>query len=187
MRTLLDAGLVVFDERGYQAARVDDIVKGARTSHGTFYLYFANKEDLFRVLAEECAEIITTLTDDLGPIGPDDDGYSVLRTWIAGFVDTYRRHGPVIRTWAEAQVDDRDINELGMRAMDNIVSGLAQRIAESSGTADPGTAALALVAMVERLSYFLGSRDIVHDTDELLDTLTQFAHLGIFGATRASA
>ena len=27
---------------------VDDIVRAARTSHGTFYLYFANKEDLLR-------------------------------------------------------------------------------------------------------------------------------------------
>jgi AcrR family transcriptional regulator len=187
MRTLLDAGLEVFNERGYQAARVDDIVKGARTSHGTFYLYFANKEDLFRVLAAECAEIITKLTEDLGPIRADDEGYAALRAWIAGFVDAYRRHGPVIRTWAEAQVDDREINELGMRAMDSVVAGLTRRIAESEGNADPGTAALALVAMVERLSYFIGSREIAHDTDELLDTLTQFAHLGIFGATRASA
>ena len=42
MRKLLDAGMTVFERRGYHAARVDDIVKVARTSHGTFYLYFAN-------------------------------------------------------------------------------------------------------------------------------------------------
>ena len=46
MRRLLDAGMRVFAERGFHAARVDDIVRAARTSHGTFYLYFANKEDL---------------------------------------------------------------------------------------------------------------------------------------------
>ena len=96
MRTLLDAGIEVFDKRGYQAARVDDVVRAARTSHGTFYLYFANKEDLFRVLAEECATTITALTGDLGPIGPDDDGYEALRGWIAGFLGAYRDHGPVI-------------------------------------------------------------------------------------------
>src|SRR6185503_19557856 len=48
---LLEAGARVFAERGYHAARVDDVVKAARTSHGTFYLYFSNKEDLFRALA----------------------------------------------------------------------------------------------------------------------------------------
>jgi AcrR family transcriptional regulator len=180
MRTLLDAGMRVFDERGYQAARVDDVVRAADTSHGTFYLYFANKEDLFRVLAEECAATVTALTDDLGPIGPDRAGYETLRGWIAGFLTTYRQHGPVIRAWAESQVDDRDLNNLGTRSLDAIVTGLADRIAKH-GTGDPETAALALVAMVERLGYFISSRDIGHDNDELLDTLARFVHVGIFG------
>src|SRR5205823_9576442 len=43
VRKLLDAGIEVFGTKGYFPARVDDIVKVARTSHGTFYLYFANK------------------------------------------------------------------------------------------------------------------------------------------------
>ena len=64
----------VFAERGFQAARVDDIVRAARTSHGTFYLYFANKEDLLRALAVECAHEMDALADGLGAITPDDDG-----------------------------------------------------------------------------------------------------------------
>ncbi len=48
MSRLLDAGMRVFAERGVHAARVDDIVRAARTSHGTFYLYFPNKEALLR-------------------------------------------------------------------------------------------------------------------------------------------
>ena len=52
---LLDAGATVFANRGVHAARVDDIVKVAATSHGTFYLYFANKEELFHALAEQVA------------------------------------------------------------------------------------------------------------------------------------
>ena len=66
MRKLSDAGLRVFAERGYPPARVDDIVRAARTSHGTFYLYFANKEDLLRALAVECADSLFELADSLG-------------------------------------------------------------------------------------------------------------------------
>ncbi len=64
---LLDAGASVFAERGYHAARVDDIVKAAETSHGTFYLYFASKEDLFRTLAQDLAASMVDLARELHP------------------------------------------------------------------------------------------------------------------------
>src|SRR6478609_3576286 len=70
MRRLSDAGMRVFAERGYHQSRVDDIVRAARTSHGTFYLYFANKEDLLRALAIDCADDLAKLSDTLGPVGP---------------------------------------------------------------------------------------------------------------------
>src|SRR6202049_1037086 len=73
-RNLLDAGAQVFATKGYFAARVDDIVKVARTSHGTFYLYFANKEDLFRALAAEVADEMTKLADSLGQLEPGPAG-----------------------------------------------------------------------------------------------------------------
>src|SRR4051812_6969422 len=48
---LLDAGASVFASKGYHETRVDDIVDAAGTSHGTFYRYFDNKDQLFRVIA----------------------------------------------------------------------------------------------------------------------------------------
>src|SRR5438128_5189438 len=89
MRKLLDAGMTVFERRGYHAARVDDIVKVARTSHGTFYLYFANKEDLFRALVTDVAHQMTSLSDSLPEITPDDAGFDDLREWLARFMDLY--------------------------------------------------------------------------------------------------
>src|SRR5258708_36020218 len=53
VRNLLEAGLAEFDERGFQAVRVDDIVRRAQISHGTFYLYFSNKEDPFKALLRD--------------------------------------------------------------------------------------------------------------------------------------
>ncbi|MGH3211976.1 MAG: TetR/AcrR family transcriptional regulator, partial [Trebonia sp.] len=43
VRKLLEAGMTEFEERGFNGVRVDDVVKRAGISHGTFYLYFANK------------------------------------------------------------------------------------------------------------------------------------------------
>src|ERR1700678_1078985 len=53
VRKLLDAGMIEFEERGFGGVRVDDVVKRAGISHGTFYLYFANKEDLFKALLRD--------------------------------------------------------------------------------------------------------------------------------------
>ena len=52
-RRIVDEAAALLNVRGYHAARVDDIVKLARTSHGTFYLYFANKEELFKAVVRE--------------------------------------------------------------------------------------------------------------------------------------
>src|SRR6478609_4648585 len=47
-KQILDAALEVFSERGLAAARLEDIAKRAGLSKGTIYLYFPNKEELFR-------------------------------------------------------------------------------------------------------------------------------------------
>jgi AcrR family transcriptional regulator len=47
-RQIIEAALEVFGERGLGQARLDDIAKRAGLSKGTIYLYFPNKEELFR-------------------------------------------------------------------------------------------------------------------------------------------
>jgi AcrR family transcriptional regulator len=183
MRRLLDAALKVFAQRGYYSARVDDIVRVARTSHGTFYLYFSNKEDLLRALAVDCAHEITGLADAIGPIGPDDAGRAELRSFLAGFLTTYRRYGPVIRAWMEDQVGDRDIDRLGVRAFTAIGDRLGTRMREAGVpiAVNEQAAVGALMAMLERFSYGVSSRRIAADDDAVLDTLTIIVHRGFFG------
>ena len=50
---LLEAALEVFAEKGFNAARVDDIAERAGVSKGTLYLYFDTKEAIFRSLVRE--------------------------------------------------------------------------------------------------------------------------------------
>ena len=99
LRNLLEAGLAEFDERGFQAVRVDDIVRRAQTSHGTFYLYFSNKEDLLYALVTEAGEVVASLDARLGPVGPGDEGWRELRAWMEEFSAAWRRYAPVLRAW----------------------------------------------------------------------------------------
>jgi AcrR family transcriptional regulator len=47
---LLEAALEIFVERGYAAARLEDVAAKAGVSKGTLYLYYANKEELFKAV-----------------------------------------------------------------------------------------------------------------------------------------
>jgi len=186
MRKLLDAGAQIFADRGYHAARVDDIVKIAKTSHGTFYLYFANKEDLFRALATEVAEEMVGLAEALPPVAPDESGYRQLREWLERFADLYEHYGAVIRAWTEAEIDGSEFGRLGTDVLAEFSRALGGRVRRTAAAdVDPQIAALALVAMIERFNYYVLARQIDVDRDDMLDTLAAVTHAGLFGGVAA--
>jgi AcrR family transcriptional regulator len=181
MAKLMDAGMRVLADRGYHAARVDDVVRLAKVSHGTFYLYFSNKEDLFRALAVQCADEMTELAAVLGAVPADETGADELRRWLAEFVTTYRRYGVVIRAWMEDQVTSRELGRLGRRTFNAITQSLVTRLREVHGNeSDAEVAAAAMLAMVERTTYFVTSRRLPFDDADVADTLARMIHRGFF-------
>ncbi|MGE0802122.1 MAG: TetR/AcrR family transcriptional regulator [Lautropia sp.] len=81
---LLDAALDLFVERGYAAARLDDVAARAGVSKGTLYLYYANKEELFKAVVR--ASIVPLLQEFRAEIEHDDRSAEVL---LAGYVDAW--------------------------------------------------------------------------------------------------
>ncbi|MEP9362151.1 TetR/AcrR family transcriptional regulator [Nocardioides sp. CN2-186] len=55
-QALLDAALLVLEEVGYNEATVGLIAKTARRAHGTFYVHFVNKEEIYSELLKEMRE-----------------------------------------------------------------------------------------------------------------------------------
>src|SRR6476646_6272806 len=47
---ILEAALKVFAEKGFAAARMDEVARRAGVTKGTIYLYFPSKEELFKSL-----------------------------------------------------------------------------------------------------------------------------------------
>jgi AcrR family transcriptional regulator len=47
---ILDAALACFTEHGFAATRLDEVARRAGVTKGTLYLYFDNKEDLFKAV-----------------------------------------------------------------------------------------------------------------------------------------
>ena len=50
---IVAAALAVFADKGFAAARLDDIAKRAGVSKGALYLYYETKEDLFRAVVRQ--------------------------------------------------------------------------------------------------------------------------------------
>lgn len=182
MGNLLDAGISVLTEKGYHAARVDDIVKAAAVSHGTFYLYFSNKQDLLRAMAVQCAGEMVSVIEALDEVDAGPDGLETVRAWLTDFLETYRRYGVVIRAWMEDTVTDNELVRLGGNTFGAVTSSLVERIrsADAPHIDDPDLAAAALLALIERFTYFVTSRGIPFDDSEVLDTLALVVHRGFF-------
>jgi AcrR family transcriptional regulator len=102
VRKLLEAGTIEFEERGFNGVRVDDVVKRAGISHGTFYLYFANKEDLFKALLRDALHDMESVAGDFPVVTSDATGLRVLREWVRKFTSAYAAHGTVLRTLSSA-------------------------------------------------------------------------------------
>jgi AcrR family transcriptional regulator len=184
MRKLLDAAMVVFGKRGYHAARVDDIVKLAKTSHGTFYLYFSNKEDLLHALVAEAGEVVGALDSALGPVDEGPEGWLALRGWMERFSVEWRRYAPILRAWTDLIMSDSELTTQAHIAASSVASTLARRIAEAgpSPGIEPNAAAEAVIAMVDRFHYIRQFAGEPID-DSALDTLTTMVHKAAFNGT----
>ena len=54
---ILDAALQIFAEKGFAAARMEDIAARAGVTKGTIYLYFPSKEEVFKSLARKTVSV----------------------------------------------------------------------------------------------------------------------------------
>lgn len=57
---LLEAALTLFVERGFAATRAEDVAAQAQVSKGTMYLYYANKEELFKAVVR--STLVSTIS-----------------------------------------------------------------------------------------------------------------------------
>jgi TetR/AcrR family transcriptional regulator len=78
---LLDAALALFVEKGFAAARAEEVAQRAGVSKGTLYLYYPSKEELFKAvirhnLAERIAATALQVQAHRGPAAP------LLNEWL---------------------------------------------------------------------------------------------------------
>ncbi|MHB8512210.1 MAG: TetR/AcrR family transcriptional regulator [Actinomycetota bacterium] len=183
---LLEAARDVFRDRTYISARVDDITDRAGVSHGAFYLYFASKADALEALAHQTAERMYALAGKLDSLEEGEKGFEQLKDWIGEFFDAYEHDAPVLVAWMTARPEDDRFDKLGREVMAHFAGRISKTMQRSINNGDrahidPGVAATALVAMLERLGYYMIVRGGPLKRKTVLETTASIWHQAIFG------
>ena len=156
VRRLLEAGMAEFENRGFHGVRVDDVVRRAGISHGTFYLYFSNKEDLFKALLKDALHDMEIVAGDFPVVTSDDTGLTVLRQWVRKFFRAYAAHATVIRILSQADLVPEEVFGDGLKLLFRLAEAMAQGMTAATGAAEHAElTAVACLMMLERVNYLL--------------------------------
>jgi AcrR family transcriptional regulator len=105
---LLKSGRDVFVTRGYHNTRIDDLVAAAGVSHGAFYRYFRNKDELARILtARAMRSVGSTLLEIPNVFAHDGSAVTgVLRRWLRRVHAAQTAEAAMMRVWLDAALQD---------------------------------------------------------------------------------
>jgi AcrR family transcriptional regulator len=142
LASLLEVGGEVVVRRGYLGVRVDDLVEAAGVSHGAFYRYFENRDDLLQVVAVRSLRALSSALGE-APVGGDR---AALRRWLRRYGAVHAEHGAVIRVWVAAEGDPLRSDRAA--AFDWGRRHLARLLVDRRG-GDPELDGLILLAVVE--------------------------------------
>jgi AcrR family transcriptional regulator len=98
LRAMLEVANGMIAERGYRGLRIDDVVRAAEVSRGSFYTYFDDIEDFVRVMGVRAIQDVSVVVRDL----PDEPTRSSMRRWLRRYAEVNLTSGPLVRVWIEA-------------------------------------------------------------------------------------
>ena len=98
LRSMLEVAPELAVERGFRGLRIEDIIRAAGVSRGSFYSYFDDIEDYVRVVGAQAIHEMSVVVDEL----PESAAPRTLRPWLARHAEVNRRSGALVRIWIEA-------------------------------------------------------------------------------------
>ena len=182
---LLAAAREVFEQRGYRATTVGAITEAASTAHGTFYLYFKNKEDAFaRVFAQVVGEL-----EQESSVPWQGDTRATIRRAVSGYFNVVGRHRGLWRCLMEGIYQSPSIEAMWLELRRPFVERV-QRTLPATGLCgldrplDTEAVAVALCSMVEWTAYTvveLGEPEQL-GSERAVDAVVDLWHAAVHGA-----
>lgn len=182
---LLAAAREVFETKGYQATTVGAITQAANTAHGTFYLYFKNKEDAF---AKVMASVVDEMFREAGSPWSGEPRETLARA-TRGFLDVFQAHRGLWRCLLEGMHQSKAIETMWLQLRKPFIDRIARNLDRSveTGLARPLNTALAahaLGSMAEWLAFAhfeLGQPSPEEATlDDIAETITDLWYHAVY-------
>lgn len=184
---LVGAARQVFERDGYLEARVTDIAAAAGVAHGTFYTYFASKEEVFLELAVRLLGEMLGASPSAGEHRPARtrlaDPYRAIERANRRYLESYRRNAKLMGIIEHVAMFNAELGVIREARARSFSDRAARSIAElqAAGLADPDLnprlAATALTSMVSRFAYVwfvdAPAGGVSADFDHGVDTLTR--------------
>ncbi len=133
---LLELVVGVFNERGYEAASMEDLAKASGLTKSTFYHHVRGKEELLRMAVHRALEALSVALDDIG----DGDGGPVeqLEVAIRRTTDVLLAELPyvtlLLRVRGNTEVERQAVAR--RRAIDGRLADLVKAAAATGGIRD---------------------------------------------------
>ena len=183
---LLAAARDVFETKGYAGTTIGAITAAANTAHGTFYLYFRNKEDVFAsVVAATTAE----LYDQAGTRWSAGEPHEAVEARIRGFLEVFVAHRGLWRCLLEGSFVNPAIEALWLEIRQRFIERIERNLVALDATGQirplqPRVAANALGAMVEwaaMTQFVLRAPPVAGESlDDAVRTLTDLWYHAVF-------
>lgn len=152
---LLAAARAAFEELGFIATRINDITERAGLGRGSFYSYWASKEEVF-------SDLILDLYSDLmdqARLQPEGDPVEVIRGSNRRYLSAYFANAPLLSSWEQACAVYPDFMALKSQLRERSVARVARFVSElqRAGLAHPHIdatcTAKALISMTNHSAY----------------------------------
>jgi AcrR family transcriptional regulator len=134
---LIAAARITFSRLGYARTTVADITERADVSRATFYVYFASKDDVFRVLTEHLRD---EFLEAQAAHGTDpDDQVAVAAASVTRFVDVYARNLAFITVLEHQALTDEDLRAMWQEIRERLLKRMTRFVRQlvREGVAHP--------------------------------------------------
>ena len=181
-RRLIEGALAAFEQKGYAATTIDDIVAEANASRATFYLHFKSKADVVLVMTETLGRRWRELYLELTSGGRLSR--KVLYEWLDGVVENYQTNRVSLEAIDHAVAIEPVVAEVDLATRQESIAVMAESIERWYGgdSDDARVRAALLLVQMDRFFDLWIIRGVPFDRERAVGALSDL-WLSVLGSS----